>query len=77
MIERRSVAEGSNVVAPNMGKSNGCLFVLNFEERDMLLYERFGYHRTGPFGDYKEDPLSLFYEKKLDVGKLNPKVNNL
>lgn len=30
------------------------------------LYERCGYTRIGPFGDYKEDPLSLFYEKRLD-----------
>ena len=29
------------------------------------LYERMGFHRIPPFGDYKEDPLSLFYEKLL------------
>lgn len=29
------------------------------------LYERMGFHRTPPFGDYREDPLSLFYEKSL------------
>ncbi len=29
------------------------------------LYERVGFHRIGPFGDYKDDPLSLFYEKSL------------
>jgi len=29
------------------------------------LYERLGYHRIDPFGDYKEDPLSIFMEKKL------------
>ena len=29
------------------------------------LYERMGFHRIVPFGDYKEDPLSLFYEKSL------------
>lgn len=29
------------------------------------LYERLGFHRIAPFGDYKEDPLSLFYEKSL------------
>ena len=29
------------------------------------LYERMGFHRIPPFGDYKEDPLSLFYEKPL------------
>src|SRR5690348_585063 len=25
------------------------------------LYEGFGFRRIGPFGDYREDPLSLFY----------------
>lgn len=29
------------------------------------LYERSGYQITPPFGDYREDPLSLFYEKEL------------
>jgi putative acetyltransferase len=29
------------------------------------LYVRMGFHRIPPFGHYKEDPLSLFYEKRL------------
>lgn len=29
------------------------------------LYERMGFYRIGPFGDYKQDPLSVFYEKPL------------
>ena len=29
------------------------------------LYERMGYYQIAPFGEYKVDPLSLFYEKKL------------
>jgi len=29
------------------------------------LYERLGYHRIDSFGDYKQDPLSVFMEKKL------------
>ncbi len=29
------------------------------------LYERLGYYRIEPFGDYKEDSLSVFMEKKL------------
>jgi ribosomal protein S18 acetylase RimI-like enzyme len=29
------------------------------------LYEGFGFERTGPFGEYREDPLSLFYEKRI------------
>ena len=29
------------------------------------LYERFGFARCGPFGDYGDDPLSVFMEKQL------------
>src|SRR5262245_53650076 len=31
----------------------------------LRLYEKAGYRRCGPFGDYSEDPLSIFMEKKL------------
>lgn len=31
------------------------------------LYEKMGYTRTGPFGPYTDDPLSLLYEKRLEV----------
>jgi ribosomal protein S18 acetylase RimI-like enzyme len=30
------------------------------------LYERVGFQRIPPFGEYVEDPLSLFYEKRID-----------
>ena len=29
------------------------------------LYERFGFNRCGPFGEYKEDPMSVYFEKDL------------
>jgi len=29
------------------------------------LYEAFGFRRRSPFGSYREDPLSLFYEKRI------------
>ena len=29
------------------------------------LYERAGFVRVPPFGDYREDPLSLFYERRI------------
>jgi putative acetyltransferase len=29
------------------------------------IYERIGFYRIPPFGDYPDDPLSLFYEKLL------------
>lgn len=31
----------------------------------LALYEQSGYVRRGPFGDYREDPLSVFMEKSL------------
>jgi putative acetyltransferase len=31
------------------------------------LYERMGFYRIPPFGSYKDDPLSLYYEKQLTV----------
>jgi GNAT superfamily N-acetyltransferase len=33
------------------------------------LYEGMGFHKIPPFGEYREDPLSLFYEKRLVVEK--------
>lgn len=33
------------------------------------LYERAGYARRGPFGDYVEDPLSVFMEKQMRADK--------
>src|SRR5690349_17741343 len=32
----------------------------------MALYEKWGFHSIGPFGEYEEDPLSRFYEKQID-----------
>jgi GNAT superfamily N-acetyltransferase len=37
-----------------------------YQEAAIGLYERFGFQRIPPFGDYREDPLSLFYELRLD-----------
>ena len=31
----------------------------------LALYERCGYVRIPPFGDYRDDPLSVFFEKRL------------
>ena len=31
----------------------------------LAMYERAGYARRGPFGDYVEDPLSVFMEKQM------------
>jgi ribosomal protein S18 acetylase RimI-like enzyme len=36
-----------------------------YQREAIALYERMGFNRIPPFGEYKEDPLSLFYEKQL------------
>ena len=35
------------------------------QKEAIQLYEKLGYDRIGPFGEYEEDPLSVFMEKKL------------
>ena len=35
------------------------------QKEAIKLYKRLGYYRINPFGEYKEDPLSVFMEKKL------------
>lgn len=37
-----------------------------YQTEAIALYEQMGYRRIGPFGPYREDPLSLFYEKRLE-----------
>jgi GNAT superfamily N-acetyltransferase len=36
-----------------------------YQHEAVGLYERLGFARVGPFGSYKLDPLSIFYEKSL------------
>ncbi|MDJ0703879.1 MAG: GNAT family N-acetyltransferase [Leptolyngbyaceae cyanobacterium MO_188.B28] len=36
-----------------------------YQTEAISLYERTGYTKIGPFGEYKDDPLSIFYEKNL------------
>ncbi|MFN8489985.1 MAG: GNAT family N-acetyltransferase [Caldilineaceae bacterium] len=36
-----------------------------YQQEAIRLYERWGFQRIPPFGDYQEDPLSLFYEKRI------------
>ena len=38
-------------------------------EAAIRLYERNGFRRIGPFGDYKANQSSLFYEKSLTSGR--------
>ncbi|MFN3979624.1 MAG: GNAT family N-acetyltransferase [Caldilinea sp.] len=36
-----------------------------YSHEAIRLYERMGYVKIGPFADYWDDPLSVFYEKQL------------
>jgi putative acetyltransferase len=36
------------------------------QQAAIQLYECMGFQRIPPFGEYKEDPLSRFYEKRID-----------
>jgi ribosomal protein S18 acetylase RimI-like enzyme len=36
------------------------------QQAAMRLYERMGFRSIPPFGDYREDPLSRFYERSLE-----------
>ena len=53
----------------NYARSHG-VAVLRLEtgihqQAAIRLYERMGFQSIPPFGDYKEDPLSRFYEKRI------------
>ena len=49
---------------------NGCrTFVLETGptlSEALMLYERMGYQRCGPFGDYPDDPFSVFMQKDVE-----------
>ena|SRR5688500_338484 len=36
-----------------------------FQTDAIKLYERYGFARRGPFGEYKDDPMSIYFEKHL------------
>ena len=38
-----------------------------YEVEAIGLYERFGFQRRTPFGEYVEDPLSVYFEKTIEI----------
>jgi len=38
----------------------------NRQNPAMAFYERYGFHRIEPFGEYREDPTSVCYEKEIE-----------
>ncbi|MBT1156385.1 GNAT family N-acetyltransferase [Aminobacter anthyllidis] len=55
-LEARTVEAGHTLLRLETGIDN---------REALALYERKGFVRRGPFGDYREDPLSVFMEKQL------------
>jgi putative acetyltransferase len=37
-----------------------------YEVEAIGLYDRFGFERRGPFGQYREDPLTVYFEKIIE-----------
>ena len=58
-LEQLAQAEGVTIVRLETGPS---------QPEALGLYRRFGYRERGPFGAYREDPMSVFMEKRLDRG---------
>jgi ribosomal protein S18 acetylase RimI-like enzyme len=36
-----------------------------FQKEAIRLYEKYGFERRNPFGEYREDPLSVYFEKRI------------
>ena len=39
-----------------------------YQKEAIGLYEKYGFKRRAPFGEYREDPLSVYFEKSLTTG---------
>jgi putative acetyltransferase len=50
--------------AQQRGVSQFMLETGPYQHEALALYERLGYARRGPYGDYRDDPLSVFMEKR-------------
>jgi putative acetyltransferase len=59
-LERRARADGLSVLRLETGVR---------QPGAVRLYERLGYTKRGPFGEYSDDPLSVYMEKHLDGGR--------
>ncbi len=56
LLEQAALAHG----CPQMVLESG-----PFQPEALGLYERHGFQRCGPYGDYPDDPLSVFMQKPL------------
>ena len=55
-LEKKAVQEGY---------PEACLETGIHQNEALGLYQKLGYEKTGPFGSYQKDPLSVFMRKKL------------
>ena len=56
VLEQKAVQEGYSEARLETGIH---------QNEALRLYQQLGYEKTGPFGAYREDPLSVFMRKKL------------
>ncbi|WP_175965802.1 GNAT family N-acetyltransferase [Burkholderia sp. BCC0322] len=56
MLESRAVGSGCKVIRLETGP---------YQPEALALYASAGYQRRGPFGDYADDPLSVFMQKHI------------
>jgi putative acetyltransferase len=68
--EARGRGIGRAILAAIEGALRGRVTTLRLEtgikqDAALRLYESAGFHRRGPFGRYRDDPLSVFMEKPL------------
>lgn len=56
LLESEAIASGCKVLKLETGP---------YQHEALALYTSAGYERRGPFGDYRNDPLSVFMQKTL------------
>lgn len=61
----RALIEFLESEAPKRGCTLVQLETGPYQPEALALYERMGYTRRGPFGNYTDDPLSVFMQKRL------------
>lgn len=56
LLESKAAEFGATLLMPKTGP---------FQPEALRLYEVLGYERRGPFSTYRNDPLSVFMQKRL------------